>query len=204
MIEFAVAREGGCRSDDACMRFSVAAEGMLYAGSRRAVVAPSTCRSLVAGLGRLGFGFWVGCAPGVDHCFRAALASSAFGERTFVGCAFASRVDAVRRTGLFATMVVPRGLEPASALQRRTLYLVKRCCMAVVFPDDPVTGQWGRGSSLVIRATLEQLKPVFVVSSRAPASALHYQQSSGRLFGVSGFWAVPHPIGTGGPCDEPV
>src|SRR4030065_548570 len=64
--------------------------------------------------------------------------------------------------------VGPAGLSPKAALRRRTLWLVKRCCLAVLFPEDPCTGQWGPGSRLVYRSCLDQLKPLFVARSAAP------------------------------------
>ena len=50
---------------------------------------------------------------------------------------------------------------------RRTLYLVKRCALLLVFPDDPRTGAWGKGSTLAFRTCVSQPKPVFVVSTLA-------------------------------------
>ena len=185
------------------VRFSVRQLGVLVAGSRNGTVPRETCTALIDGLGGLGFAFFTGCASGVDACFRNALASSEYSERAFVGCAFPSRTRTVRREGLASHLVVPAGLSPKAALRRRTLYLVKRCCMAVLFPLDPESGRWGRGSTLVYRAALEQLKPVFVVAEDAPRHALHFQVYASALCGMAGFWAVPHPVADGGLCDEP-
>ena len=93
-------------------------------------------------------------------------------------------------------------LSPKAALRRRTLWLVKRSCLVVLVPEDPTTGQWGRGSRLVFRAALDQLKPVFVICSSSPKEAEHYRVVHSCLYGVKGFWVVPHPISDGGPCDE--
>ena len=90
--------------------------------------------------------------------------------------------------------MVPAGLSPKAALRRRTLWLVKRCCLAVLLPEDPCTGQWGFGSRLVYRSCLDQLKPLFVVCSTAPRQTEHVR--------VAGYWVVPHPITDGGPCDD--
>ena len=184
-------------------RFAVNGGAVLFAGSRHGTVIQRICLSLIQGLGDPGFSFLVGCAPGVDESFRKVLAVSRFRTNTFVGCAFGSRTRQVEANdGLTAHLVVPAGLSAKAALRRRTLYLVKRCCMAVIFPVDPTTGSWGRGSTLAFRATLQQLKPVFVVADRAPESSEHYRVLKAQLCGVSGYWAVPHPIYDGGPCDE--
>jgi hypothetical protein len=119
-----------------------------------------------------------------------------------VGCAFPSRVSSPTIYGLFASVAVPQGLSPAAALRRRTLWLVKRCCMVVLFPEIPHTGQWGAGSRLVYRSALEQLKPVFVVCSSPPASSPEFRVLRSELFGVSGYWVVPHPVAEGGSCDD--
>ena len=183
-------------------RFSVQGLGVFFAGSRHQEVRQEVCRSLIGGLAGDGFSFWVGCASGVDRCFRRALAESEYAERVFVGCAFSNRVKDLSNYGLFASVVVPERLSPKAALRRRTLWLVKRACLVCLFPDDPTTGQWGRGSQLVFRAALDQLKPVFVVCSGSPIHSDHYRVIGSCLYGVSGFWVVPHPTTDGGPCDE--
>ena len=184
-------------------RFSVNCGAVLLAGSRHGTVGKRICLSLIQGLGEMAFTFLTGCARGVDESFRKVLAVTRFRTDAFVGCAFSSRTHQVETyDGLSAHLVVPPGLSAKAALRRRTLYLVKRCCMAVIFPVDPTTGSWGRGSTLAFRATLQQLKPVFVVADRAPESSEHYRVLKAQLCGVSGYWAVPHPIYDGGPCDE--
>jgi len=184
------------------LRFSVPEAGVLVAGSRGRQVPQSVCRLLVQGLGRQGFAFLVGCAPGVDRSFRQALSDSLYAERTLVACAFRSRVRAFSGSGLGACWVVPPGLSPKAALRRRTLWLVKRCCLAVLFPEDPCTGEWGPGSRLVYRSCLDQLKPLFVVGSTAPRQSEHVRVAGSTLYGVRGYWVVPHPITDGGPCDD--
>ena len=184
------------------LRFSVPEAGVLVAGSRARQVPQSVCRLVVEGLGRQGFAFLVGCAPGVDGSFRQALPGSRYAERTLVACAFRSRVRALSVSGLGACWVVPPGLSPKAALRRRTLWQVKRCCMAVLFPEDPCTGQWGPGSRLVYRSCLDQLKPLFVVCSTAPRQTEHVRVAGSTLYGVRGYWVVPHPIADGGPCDD--
>ena len=198
MVSFSVPVKDG----ELEFRFSVQELGVLFAGSRHQEVPQAVCRSLIHGLAGDGFSFWVGCASGVDRCFREALSDSAYTDRVFVGCAFRRRVKALSNYGLSASVVVPLGLSPKAALRRRTLYLVKRSCMVVLFPDDPTTGDWGRGSRLVYRAALDQLKPVFVVCLRKPIHSDHHRVLGSCLYGVSGFWVVPHPTSDGGPCDE--
>ena len=198
MVSFSVpVRESGAE-----FRFSVEELGVLFAGSRHGEVRQEVCRALVQGLARDGFSFWVGCASGVDRCFREALSESEYADRAFVGCAFRRRVRALSTYGLSASVVVPEGLSPKAALRRRTLWLVKRSCLVMLFPDDPVTGRWGKGSQLVFRATLDQLKPVFVVCCSSPKGSDHYRVIGSCLYGVKGYWAVPHPVSDGGPCDE--
>jgi len=198
MVSFQVSAAGWGRA----LRFAVQEAGVLLAGSRHHEVPQEVCRGLVQGLGSQGFAFLVGCAPGVDRSFRQALSVSRYAESTLVACAFRSRVRALSGYGLASCWVVPEGLTPKAALRRRTLWLVKRCCLAVLFPEDPCTGQWGPGSRLVYRACLDQLKPLFLVSSEAPRSTEHVRVAGSTLYGVQGFWVVPHPIADGGPCDD--
>ena len=75
--------------------------------------------------------------------------------------------------------------------------------LVVLFPESPFDGVWGPGSHLVFRASMYHLKPVFVVSSKAPKESVHYRLAESDLFGVvRGYWVVPHPIEEGGPCDD--
>jgi hypothetical protein len=198
MVSFQVSVAGSGKA----LRFSVQEAGVLVAGSRNRELPQEFCQGLVEGLGSQGFAFLVGCAPGVDRSFRQALSASRYAESTLVGCAFRSRVRALSGYGLSSCWVVPPGLTPKAALRRRTLWLVKRCCLAVVFPEDPYSGQWGPGSRLVFRACLDQLKPLFVASSGAPPETDHVRVAGSTLYGVAGFWVVPHPIEDGGPCDD--
>jgi len=198
MVSFQVSAAGSGKA----LRFSVQEAGLLVAGSRHREVPQQVCRDLVEGLGEKGFAFLVGCAPGVDRSFRRALSASRYAESTLVGCAFRSRVRALSGYGLTSCWVAPAGLSPKAALRRRTLWLVKRCCLAVLFPEDPYSGQWGPGSRLVFRACLDQLKPLFVASSVAPRETEHVRVAGSTLYGVAGFWVVPHPIEDGGPCDD--
>ena len=198
MVSFQVSAAGSGRG----LRFAVPQAGVLLAGSRHMELSQAVCRDLVEGLGEQGFAFLVGCAPGVDRSFRQALSESRYAESTLVACAFRSRVRALSSYGLTSCWVVPAGLSPKAALRRRTLWLVKRACLAVLFPEDPCAGQWGPGSRLVYRACLDQLKPLFVASSESPRQSEHVRVAGSTLYGVAGFWVVPHPLAEGGPCDD--
>ncbi len=124
--------------------FALTARAVLFAGSRRGQVEPPVCRALVERFRRHGFGFFVGCATGVDAAFRAALAHSACGpDEVFVGCAFGKRARRCRAEGRFASAVVPEGIPPNAALARRTRWLVKRSSLVVLFPERPADRQWG-------------------------------------------------------------
>jgi len=75
--------------------------------------------------------------------------------------------------------------------------------MVVLFPENPRDHCWGKGSSLVFRASMYHLKPVFVVSSTPPKESIHYRVLPSSLFGVvDGYWVVPHPVKEGGTCDD--
>ncbi len=185
--------------------FRVRQRAVLFAGSRNGFLDPELAERLVSVLARSEFSFLVGCAPGIDARFRLTLAErETWRESTVVACAFADRVRSSESRGLFASVVVPGGLSPAASLRRRTLWMVKRAEFVVLFPDDPLTGRWGRGSTLAFRAATEQLKPVFVVSELAPRRSSTYRVVPSRLFDVAnGYWAVPHPTADG-TCDEEV
>jgi len=198
MLRFQVSAAGSLKA----LSFAVPEAGVLLAGNRNRELSQEVCRGLVEGLGSQGFAFLVGCAPGVDRSFRQALSASRYAESTLVACAFRSRVRALSGYGLVSCWVVPAGFSPKAALRRRTLWLVKRACLALLFPEDPCTEQWGPGSRLVYRACLDQLKPLFVASTEAPRSTEHVRVAGSALYGVSGFWVVPHPIEDGGPCDD--
>jgi hypothetical protein len=187
------------------LEFRIPARSALLAGSRNGMIDPEVAERVAGALAAAGFSFLVGCATGVDACFRLTLAERpGWSESTFVACAFADRVAASASRGLYASVVVPEGLSRAAALRRRTLWMVKRAELVVLFPDDPLTGRWGRGSTLAFRAATEQLKPVFVVSSTAPPRSPIYQVVRASLFDVAdGWWAVPHPVAAG-TCDEEV
>ena len=183
--------------------FRVPSRAVLFAGSRHGTVPPRLAAKLVDHLSDAGFGFLVGCAPGIDSCFRNAVSRNPDArESSFIACAFTSRVQQSEAHGLTASVVVPDGLSAAAALHRRTLWMVKRSVLLILFPDDPASGRWGKGSRLAFRSTLFQLKPVYVVTATPPADSPHYRMIPDSFFGiVDGYWAVPHPTEFG-TCDE--
>ncbi len=183
--------------------FKIPEHAVLVAGSRHGIVAPQTATRLVEHLSQAGFGLLIGCAPGIDTLFRSAVSQNETARETsFIACAFPGRVRQSEESGLTAAVVVPDGLSAAAALRRRTLWMVKRSVLLILFPDDPATGHWGKGSRLAFTAALFQLKPVFVVTRRKPKESPHYRIIADSFFGVmDGYWAVPHPTELG-TCDE--
>jgi hypothetical protein len=184
--------------------FSLTHKAVLFAGSRNNTLPKQTCSNLIEAFARLGFGFFVGCANGVDRSFRRALANSNYQDRCFIACAFKKRTKPAYSYGLYASLVVPASLHPKAALFRRTLWLVRRCAMIVLFPEDPHNNnQWGKGSSLAFKAAMFHLKPVFVVTTSPPKESTLYKVLPSDLFGViQGYWVVPHTIKKGGTCYE--
>jgi len=162
-----------------------------FAGSRRGALPAAVSSRLVGALSALGCRFAVGCAPGIDACFCSALAASA-ASRTTVFCAFPNRVRSVQDVGLHAVCVSSKGLSAAAALHRRTVTMVGGCNLLVLFPDDPATGAWGRGSSLAFNTAVQRHIPVFVVTEHPPSVTRQYRAFADSLCGiVNGYWVVP-------------
>jgi len=202
MVTFSVPLKGK-EGEGEIFSFSVSQRSVLLAGSRYLEVEEQVCRQLIQQIHDQGFKFFVGCADGVDRSFRKALAQNYFKKQTFVACAFSRRTHYPYSYGLDALVVVPKGLPPKAALRRRTLWMVKRCSMVVLFPENPHDHTWGKGSKLVFNSAMYHLKPVFVVSSIPPKSSIHYRIFKTNLFGVvEGYWTVPHPFEDGGMCDD--
>ena len=186
-------------SNPAELRFPVRPQVVALAGSRRGSLPESITTTLVHAFYALDLTFLTGCATGIDGCFRQVLKQRPFEQRSMVACAFESRARRFDSAGIAAYPVVPDGLSPAAALHRRTVWMVRRCGLLVLFPSDPVFGRWGKGSTLAFRTAVYNLKPVFVASPTAPPSSPLYRIFPASLFGiVSGFWVVPE----GGPYDE--
>ena len=136
--------------------------------------------------------------------FGKALADSECGsEDVFVSCAFGRHARRCRAEGLFASAVVPEGIPPnGQPLARRTLWLVKRSSLVVLFPERPADRQWGPGSRLAYRSALYHLKPTFVVASRPPVVPAFCRVAAADLFAtVDGYWVVPHTF-RDGLCDD--
>jgi hypothetical protein len=203
MVQFNVPVTAAGNKRRQAFAFCVKENAVLFAGSRNGFVPEKTARGLVSGFARLGFSFVVGCASGIDQCFRKALAASEHTDKTFVACAFVKRIGHIMDTGLFASCVVPHGIPPKAALARRTLWMVKRASLIVLFPDNPENGRWGKGSTLVFNSAVMQLKPLFVVSKHQPEQKGIYRVLPACFQGlIEGFWVIPHPIQKGGTCDD--
>ena len=125
MVTFTVPQAGR----HTAVSFRVPALSVAFAGSRHLHLPRSLCRSLAEACAQLDFSFYVGCASGVDDCFRTALASSPSAEKTIVACAFPGRARRFSVGSLYATTVVPNGLSAKAALHRRTVWMVRRCSL---------------------------------------------------------------------------
>jgi hypothetical protein len=197
MVQFTIPLQSAGRQS---FSFKVKENAVLFAGSRLGYIPQKTCSALIEAFARLNFSFLVGCARGIDECFRKALSESKYECRTFVACAFPNRIE--RSYGLFANLVVPFGVPPKAALVRRTLWMVKRSSLLVLFPDNPETGCWGKGSALAFDATIKQIKPAFIISKNPPEENGLFRVFPSSFKGiVSGFWAVPHTLEDGS-CDD--
>ena len=203
MVTFTIPLKEKQKGKKQVFSFSVHAQSVMLAGSRNLDLPPALCRSLVNKLYLQGFGFFVGCAGGVDRCIRKSLVYYPYYKRAFVACAFHERTKPEHTLGLFASVVVPEKIPYKAALARRTVWMARRCQLLVLFPVDPLTNKWGRGSTLAFNTATLNLKPVFVVSNTAPPDSPVYNVFAGSLFDlVSGFWVVPHPYLPGGLCDD--
>ena len=159
-----------------------------FAGSRYGSVPEATV--LVSLLTSNGVSFLVGCATGVDRSFRQALVP--YASRTTVHCAFPARARQIAQSGLAAVCSVGNAPPPAAALHRRTVGMVSDCTSLVLFPDNPCTGTWGRGSSLAFRTAVQQHKRVFVVTAIPPLAKRDTRVVPASLCGiVSGYLVVP-------------
>ncbi len=163
-----------------------------FAGSRHGSVEQNTCHQILSSFSSRGFGFLVGCAPGIDECFRTALATSEMRDRCTVHCAFPSRVRAVDQSGLYAVCMVSDAPSAAAALHRRTVSMVSRCTHLVLYPVNPKTGAWGKGSRLAFNTALKNNIPVFVHTATQLPATKQYLVVPASLFNViSGYWIVP-------------
>ncbi len=79
--------------------FAVATHPVLLAGSRYREMPSEAWQLLIQQFNHLGFHFYVGCARGVDRCFRNALAASPYHNDCYVACVFPSRLRQSRFLG---------------------------------------------------------------------------------------------------------
>lgn len=159
-----------------------------FAGSRYRSVPEAS--AIVSALSSQGVSFLVGCAQGVDRSFRQALVD--YASYTTVHCAFSARINQIALSGLTALCRVGNAPSPAAALHRRTVGMISECTSLVLFPDNPRTGTWGRGSTLAFRTAVQQHKRVFVVTTVPPLANRHTHIVQASLCGVvSGYLVVP-------------
>src|SRR6056297_3545243 len=91
------------------LEFRIPARAALLAGSRNGMIDPEVAERVIGALAAAGFSFLVGCATGVDACFRLTLAErEQWSESTFVACAFAGRVRSRATPRHDPSMAVPR------------------------------------------------------------------------------------------------
>lgn len=163
-----------------------------FAGSRQGSISHEQCTRMVTYFYKLRYRFLVGCAPGIDHCFRQALSEVVPTKCWTVHCAFPGKARSLKQDGLPAVCRVPDAPSAAAALHRRTVTMVSACSLLVLFPDDPATGTWGKGSQLAFNTAVQQHKPVFVVTTIPPVETAQVRVVAASLFGVvSGYWVVP-------------
>jgi len=183
--------------------FNVRPLSVMLAGSRNLELSQEYCKPIVTELHNRGFGFVVGCAFGVDMSFRKVLSVAPFKTRSFVACAFPYRTKEKFSFGLDASVVVPENIPIPAALARRTIWMARRCQLLILFPDDPKTGKWGKGSRLAFNTATLNLKPIFVASKLCPPFSDFYTIYNSTLFDiVSGFWVVPHTYRLGRTCED--
>lgn len=176
-------------------RGSVVRGTVCFAGSRRGRVGKDVSGLLVRSFSSLGFNFCVGCARGVDGCFRKVLTELVSAGRWTVHCATQAHAQALRQKNLRAVCTVIRAPSIASALHRRTVGMVLKSSLLVLFPDDPSADSWGKGSRLAFDTAVKLHKPVFVVTAISPMETERTRVVASSLFGVvSGYWVVPHDI----------
>ena len=115
-----------------------------FAGSRRGKVNKKVRTALIQSLQGLGFRFLVGCAPGVDQCFRQALSGLIPTDRWTVYCAFPSRTHTFKQAGLPAICTGGNAPSAGAALHRRTVAMISESSFLVLFPDDPADRLLGK------------------------------------------------------------
>jgi hypothetical protein len=142
---------------------------------------------------KIGFSCSTGCATGIDESFRKAF-SVEFSETKpdLVACAFEKRTLESQELGVPCSYVAKPYMYPHEALRFRTKWLVEQCSLLVLFPDDPKTGNWGKGSKLAFHTAKRLGKPSFVVSAKPPVDDPETITQEANLFGLfSGIWVIP-------------
>lgn len=168
--------------------FDIERKVILFGGSRFYSVSPRVTSDLLSIFGSLGFSFITGCAKGVDESFRKAFLESSHKDRTLVACAGKKKADTFK--GIHALYVIPSHIPPNKALAQRTLWMVNRASMTILFPSSPM----GKGSSLAFYSSVNKGKPVFIVDCK-PDDSPDYRIYPSSLFGiVSGFWCIPQTM----------
>ena len=100
---------------------------------------------------RHGFGFFVGCAAGVDAAFRAALAHSACGpDEVFVGCAFGKRARRCRPRDCSPRRWCPRASRPGRRWRGAPCGWSSAARWWCCSPSGLPTGSGGRARGLPI------------------------------------------------------
>jgi hypothetical protein len=166
-----------------------------FGGCRRGHTEIGVSTTVVAAVSRRGFRIVVGCACGIDRCFRDAVVELSLSERCRVHCAFQSRAREAEALGLKSVCRVADIPSPAAALHWRTVLMVRECSLLVLFPDDPTAGTWGRGSRLAFNTAIQDHIPVFVVTAIPPLGTRQLRVREGSLFGViDGHWVIPQGV----------
>ena len=98
------------------VRAQVQCRSAAFAGSCRGTVSPFIADRLVSSLSSLGFSFLVGCAPGIDSCFRDAPARHG-SANAIVACAFKQRQGRFGSSGVCA-LTFSESVTGALALHR--------------------------------------------------------------------------------------
>ena len=81
--------------------------------------------------------------------------------------------------------------------------MVRRASVFVLFPIDPHTGKWGKGSTLAFATALYNLKPVFEATHVRPDPVPSFLVVASSLCDVvSGYWVLPCPEQQGGICGD--
>ncbi len=72
--------------------------------------------------------------------------------------------------------------------------MVRRASVLVLFPIDPHTGGWGKGSTLAFNTALYNLKPIFVAADEWPDPISSFLVVAASLCDVfPGYWVLPYP-----------